>query len=172
MKKNIIFLILIISISCKPSPTYNAFDKEFDISLNQVINDGCDTISAGCGYFNFRQKKGRLKNYYQVYIDDWNEVVAKGFDYSLDTLICKSEEEIEVKRYAKISRKNIVELNLELKKFGFIYNRQKKSEFGYDRIEIVNSNLKDTIVLSLVYFTEPNNDSLIYRELSYFKGKK
>ena len=117
MKKSFIFFILIISIGCKPSPTYNAFDKEFDISINQVVNDGCDTIPVGCGYFNFRQKKGRLKNYYQVYLNDWNEVVAKGFDYSLDTLICKSKKEIEIKRYAKISNKNIAELNSELKNF-------------------------------------------------------
>ncbi len=137
MKKSIIFLILIIFIGCKPSPTYNAFDKEFDISLSEVVNDRCDTITVGCGYFNFRQKKGRLKNYYQVYMDDWNKVVAKGFDYSLDTLICKSEKEIKTKRYAKISNKNIAELNSELKKFGFVFSKQKKSEFGYNRIEII-----------------------------------
>ncbi|QTD37699.1 hypothetical protein JL193_16820 [Polaribacter batillariae] len=130
MKKIIVILIFIALNSCKPSPTYNAFDNQFNISIREVVKDGCDTISAGCGWFNLRQKEGRLRNYYQIYIDDWNNVVAKGFDYFLDTLNIKGEKDYDKIRSLKISNKQIAELNSELKKYRYKFLNQKLSEYG------------------------------------------
>lgn len=171
MKKSIILLIFIALNSCKPSPTYNAFDKEFDISLREVVKNGCDTITVGCGFFNLREKNGKLRNYYQIYVEDWNNVVAKGFDYILDTLYLKEEKEFGKIRNLKISETQIFELNTELKKYGFKFYNQKEDEFGNNSVEIINELSKKTFELEL--FTEWINqkDLVVYRQLSYFKGK-
>ena len=85
MKKLIYLLIFISLTSCKEKPNYNPFDNQFNISIKSLTKDDCDTISAGCGYFNLTQKNEKLKTYYQVYLEDFNKVVAKGFSYALDT---------------------------------------------------------------------------------------
>lgn len=170
MKKNIIFLILIISISCKPSPTYNAFDKEFDISIRDVKNDGCEKITVGCGFYNLQQKKGRLRNYYQVYVEDLNDVVAKGFVYFLDTLKVKEKIDFKKLRLIEIQNKDIIDLNKNLKQYGYKYSRQVEYEYG-SFVEIENETLKDTIRLSLSLNRSNEKDLIIYRELDYFVGK-
>ena len=51
----ILILMTVVSFtSCEREPTYNPFDQEFDISIKQVIRNGCDTLSAGSGYFNLK----------------------------------------------------------------------------------------------------------------------
>lgn len=171
MKKSIIILILITLNSCKPSPTYNAFDKEYNISVKEVVKNGCDTISAGCGWFNLRQKEGRLRNYYQIYVDDWNTVVAKGFDYFLDTLDIKGEKDYEKIGSLKISNKNIIELNSELKKYGYKFHDQKVGEYGSNFVQIINKVSKDTVKLDIQLNWNNEKDSIIYRELCYWKEK-
>ena len=163
--------MLITLNSCKPSPTYNAFDKEFDISIKEVVKNGCDTITVGCGYFNYREKKGRLRNYYQIYVKDWNDVVAKGFDYFLDTLNVKGEKEFRRIRSLKISNFQINELNSELKKYGYKFHEQKKGEFGRNIVKIINEVSKEEIKLETMLTWKDEKDSIIYRELGYFKGK-
>ena len=163
--------MLIMLNSCKPSPTYNAFDKEFDISIREVVKNGCDTITVGCGYFNYREKKGRLRNYYQVYVKDWNNVVAKGFDYFLDTLDIKGKKEFGKIRSLKISNSQIIELNSELKKYGYKFYEQKKGEFGNNFVLIINEVSKEKIKLETMLNWKNEKDSIIYRELNYFKGK-
>tara|TARA_R110002124_G_scaffold232544_1_gene397593 strand:- start:45 stop:560 length:516 start_codon:yes stop_codon:yes gene_type:complete len=171
MKKSIIILIFITLNSCKPSPTYNAFDKEFNISIREVTKDGCDTISAGCGWFNLQQKKGRLRNYYQIYLDDWNNVVAKGFDYFLDTLIVKGEKDYNKIRSIKISNKNITELNSELEKYGYKFQDQKEGKYENNFVQIINEISKDTVELDIQLNWNDEKDSIIYRRLSYWKEK-
>jgi hypothetical protein len=171
MKKSIIILILITLNSCKPSPTYNAFDNEFNISIREVVKNGSDTITVGCGYFNYRQKKGRLRNYYQIYVDDWNNVVAKGFDYFLDTLNIKGEKNYEKIRSLKISNSQINELDSELRKYGYRFHDQKEGEFGTNFVRIINETSKEKIKLGTLIKWKNEKDSIIYRELGYFKGK-
>ena len=171
MKNIFILLIITIIYSCKPSPTYNAFDNEFDISIREVVKNGSDTITVGCGYFNYREKKGRLRNYYQVYVKDWNSVVAKGFDYFLDTLDIKGIKEFGKIRSLKISNSQIIELNSELKKYGYKFYEQKKGEFGNNFVLIINEVSKEKIKLETMLNWKNEKDSIIYRELSYFKGK-
>ena len=148
MKKYITLLILVTLYSCKPSPSYNAFDDKFDISIRKVINNGCDTISAGCGYINLQQQKGRLRNYYQIF--GFNSgVVAKGFVFYLDTLNVVGEKKNTELRSLKIKNKDIESLNIELKKYGYKYYKQKKHEYG-SFIEIINYDIKDTVKLEVV----------------------
>jgi hypothetical protein len=171
MKKSIIILILVTLHCCKPSPTYNAFDKEFNISVKEVVKGGCDTISAGCGWFNLRQKKGRMRNYYQIYSEDWNIVVAKGFDYFLDTLIIKGEKDYDHIRSIRISNKNIIELNSELKKYGYKFHDQQEGKYESNIVQIINETSKDTIELNIQSNWNDEKDSIVYRELSYWKEK-
>jgi hypothetical protein len=171
MKKSIIILIFITLNSCKPSPTYNAFDNQFNISMREVVKDGCDTISAGCGWFNLRQKEGRLRNYYQIYVDDWDNVVAKGFDYFLDTLNIKGEKDYDKIRSLKISNKHITELNSELKKYGYKFLDQKLGEYGSNYVQIINEISKEKSKLEIQLNWKNDKDSIIYRELNYWKEK-
>ena len=171
LKIGVLIVFLINIISCKPSPTYNAFDNEFDISLREVIKNGCDTITVGCGFFNLREKNGKLRNYYQIYVEDWNNVVAKGFDYILDTLYLKEEKEFGKTRNLKISETQIVELNTELEKYGFKFYNQKEDEFGNNSVQIINESSKKTFELELLTEWINQNNLVVYRQLSYFRGK-
>ncbi|CAM1369924.1 hypothetical protein [Tenacibaculum xiamenense] len=170
MKKSLVILILIISNSCNPSPTYNAFDDIFDISIRDLKNDGYDKISVGCGYYNLQQKEGRLRNYYQVYVDDLNNVVAKGFVYFLDTLKVKENMGFKELCSTVIDNENIIDLNNNLKKYGYKFSRQVKYEYG-SFVEIIDQKLKDTIKLNLSLRRLNGIDSIISRELDYFISK-
>jgi hypothetical protein len=165
----IIFIFSII-ISCKPKPTYNAFDDLFDISLKQVVKDGCDTISAGCGWFNLTQKKGRLRNYYQIYGE---KVDAKGFVYYLDTINIKGIKNYDNIYSLKISEKNINEFNSELEKYYFKFleqNLNKVSEM-YE-IRITNYSLTNTISLGMNFKWINKKDSIIVRTINYWRPFK
>jgi hypothetical protein len=80
--------ILFLSLGCqKASPTFNPFDDVFDVAVNRIGK--CDTISAGCGYFNLTKDINGVNVYYQVFVEDFEQVVAKGLSIKIDTL-CKS----------------------------------------------------------------------------------
>lgn len=163
--------VLIIAIGCKPSPTYNAFDEEFDISLREVQKNGCDTITVGCGFFNLREKKGKLRSYYQVYIEDWNNVVAKGFDYLLDTITIKEKKEFGKINNLKITKTQILKLNTELERYGFTFYNQKEDDSGNNSIQIVNKLSKNIIELQPLTEWVNQKDLVVCRQLSYFRSK-
>lgn len=86
--RTVIHIILMILIAgCKPSPDYDPFNQQYDVSVGNLVMDGCDMISAGCGYFNLQAKEGRLRPYYQLFVEDADKVLAKSFTYYEDTLI-------------------------------------------------------------------------------------
>ncbi|CAL2088670.1 hypothetical protein [Tenacibaculum sp. 190524A05c] len=153
---------LLYFISCKETPNYNPFDDQFDVNVSKLIKDNCDTISAGCGYFNLQENSGRLRTYYQIYMDDWRKVVAKGFNYSLDTM------QIDTSNISKSQYKSIInnlnnldvkKLNSELRKFNFSYLKKEESI-------IFIHNSVDT--LSLELFTDFNK-GIVTRHLSLFR---
>ncbi|MFT6338301.1 MAG: hypothetical protein ACJATI_005073 [Halioglobus sp.] len=86
MKEIVFGLILVCFLSCKEKPNYNPFDDQFDVSIRALGQNNCDTISAGCGYFNLSRSNGRLRPYYQVFREPFDEVDAKGFTYYVDTI--------------------------------------------------------------------------------------
>jgi len=174
--KFIIKILCITSIviscffSCKEKPTYNPFDNQFNVSVRSLIRDNCDTISAECGYYNLTKREGKLRPYYQIYDEEFYEVVAKGFIYPMDTFkveefvdIYTSKSLIDSVAYLPINEE---ELNEEFWKFGYvIYQRYQ------DTIQIVNAENKDTIELKLSVFPVNYNRS-IARGIGYFKTEE
>ncbi len=156
-------------ISCKPSPTYNAFDNQFDISIRKVIRNGCDTVSAGCGFFNLRQKEGRLRNYYQIYVDDWNKVEAKGFSYFLDTIKIPGLKNFNSLSSFQISKKEIKDLNAELIKYNYTFLDHKKDN-SYD-LRIIEKDSKDTLNLQILWYWVNEKDSIIERTVEFWRPK-
>ena len=168
MRKIIVNIIIVISIiSCKEKPNYNPFDEQFDVSVNTLIRDNCDTISAGCGYFNLVKREGKLKPYYQVYMEDFSEVVAKGFSYEIDTFRIRNFKDIYTNEIKLDSIKNLPidkeEFNKEFGKFGYKINSRVNSS-----IQIVNAQLMDTIDLELDAYPIYGNRYLA-RGIGYFK---
>ncbi|MDH5598979.1 MAG: hypothetical protein OEY34_07635 [Cyclobacteriaceae bacterium] len=83
MKRVIQLVLLVVLVfSCTPKNTeFNPFDEEF--AFHSTVNlEEYDTISAGCGYFNITLTQDELQTYYQYFED---EIVAKGFDLSIDS---------------------------------------------------------------------------------------
>lgn len=160
-------VIAIITISCKEKPNYNPFDEQFDVSVNSLISDKCDTISAGCGYFNLIKNEGKLKPYYQVHIEEFDQVVAKGFSYVLDTFRvanykdkCTNETKLDSIKMLPLDR---YALNKELGKYGYQISTRINSS-----IQIVNFELSDTINLEL-YLNSILGSRNWVRGIEYYK---
>ncbi|MEN8120441.1 MAG: hypothetical protein ABFS35_08850 [Bacteroidota bacterium] len=168
MKKHTLLIAIMILIACKQSPNYNPFDNQFDISVKDFTNNRCDTISAGCGYFNLQITSGKLRPFYQIHYDNFNEVVAKGFTYYVDTNSLVGMNDI-YDEYVLDSILNsfidFKELSIELSRFNYIFSEQKG-----ELIKIIKKDMTDTISLRLgIYPIE--KDSIAVREISYWKGK-
>ncbi len=160
---------LFIQIECKKDPTYNPFDQEFDISINQVIKNGCDTLSAGCGYYNLTEKSTTSRMYYQIYSDEFYEVVAKGYVYHIDTFRFNSREDFYNKKQTiKDSiiqlQFNISKLNQKIEKYNYSYLDRRMNS-----IRILNKINQDTVVLEL-NIAETDHPRYFVRNLEYFKG--
>ena len=168
MKKVIFLIPVLILIGCKPSPSYNPFDSQFDISVNNLIKDGCDSIYAGGGYINLQVTYGNLRPYYQVHADKFNNVVAKGFTYYVDTNSLAGMNDI----YNEYTLDSILssfidfeKFNLELRKFNYVF-----LEHNGEEVKIFKEEMSDTLILSL-WIYHNGNDSIAIREISYWKEK-
>ena len=170
MKKSLIIIIVFCISSCKPSPTYNAFDNQFDISIREVIKNGCDTIPAGCGFFNLQEKQGRLRHFYQIYVDDWNEVDAKGFSYFLDTLKISGLKDFNSIDSIKISQQEIENFNSELIKYNYTFLDQNKENNHY--LRIIEKDSRDTLNLQILWDWVNKKDSIIERKIEYWRPKR
>jgi len=164
----LIFLVqlIIIQLGCKKDPTYNPFDKEFNISIKEVIQNGCDTIPAGCGYFNFTEKSSPAKMYYQVFYEDFFKVVAKGFVYHIDTFkLNNSVEYYELRDSLEKLPFKTSKLNKNLLKYNYSF-----LDLNQKTVRIVNQNIEDTISLKMRIATIDYNRNLFVRNLEYFVG--
>jgi len=153
-------------ISCKEEPNYNPFDNQFDVSVRQLIADNCDTIPAGCGYFNLIKRTGKLRPYYQFYMEDPFQIVAKGFTYEIDTFSARGYEN---KAFNKVLIDSVInlpinekELSKEIEKFGYQF-LSRKSKY----VLISNEIKMDTIQLQLDVYPIHGNRSLV-RGIGYF----
>ncbi|WP_338811947.1 hypothetical protein V9L05_11025 [Bernardetia sp. Wsw4-3y2] len=137
----------------KQTPTYNPFDGVFDIDTSQLSE--CDTIGGMCGFLNFRPKTDkRLKMYYQIYTEDINDVIGKGFYYTEDTiLIPKSYDYDSFLDSIKNLPIGIKEYNEVLNEFGYSY--LDKNEYN---IRIIHKTNFD-IVTTLLRWDGLENDS-------------
>lgn len=170
MKKNLTILIIFFLSSCMPSPTYNAFDNQFDISIREVIKNGCDTITVGCGFFNLQQKEGRLRNFYQIYVDDWNKVEAKGFSYILDTINVTGFENYNEFGKIKISKQEVKNFNIELIKYNYTFLDQYDGK-EYD-LRIIENNTRDTLYLQILWSWAKEKDSTVQRTIEYWNPNR
>jgi hypothetical protein len=161
-----LFLFVLISIflfACKPTPTHNPFDDVFDVSVHQLIEEGCDTVNAGCGYVNFITRRKKFRTYYQVYGgDSFYKAVAKGFDYSMDTFQIPSSKVSDTKYIDSLIQKpfDFSGLEFELSQFDYHFftnkgglvvigdgNSEKRIDVAirHDFIEALNEELPDTV---------------------------
>ncbi|CAM1341324.1 hypothetical protein [Tenacibaculum amylolyticum] len=161
---SIIFISILTSIiSCKETPNYNPFDNQFNVSVSKLIKDKCDTIDAGCGYRNLQQNSGKLRTYYQVFFGDFENVLAKGFSYYLDTIKIDTTSIYKINRDSILYKKiNPALLDKELHKFNYKYLKQENNN-------VFITNNKDTLSLGFSYDIEKGS---FLRYLMYFKVPK
>jgi len=164
----LLYILILIIISCKEKPNYNPFDDQFDVSVSALTTNGVDTVSAGCGYFNLIQKKQNFRTYYQVFIEDYDEVVAKGFAYNIDTIALVNRKPHDYSSSFMDSIYNLpfdeVKFEKEIQKFGFQNVGKKENSI------IIRSKELDTIKLNIYgfYWTE----NTIIRSINYYKSKE
>ena len=169
--KHIIYIsILLVNGACKEVPNYNPFDDQFNISVNRLVKDKCDTVSAGCGYFNLVNNQEKLNSYYQVYITEFDHVVAKGFNTTIDTFqlvnyLNKYDDAIRVDSVLNLPI-DIESLNKDFRKYGYQIDHQN-GKF----LTIVNYMNMDTIHLKLEANDLPTEQGLV-RSIGYFKSNK
>ena len=158
----------------KQTPTYNPFDDVFDIDTHQLV--ACDTISAGCGYFNFYPKTDkRLKVSYQIYAEDVEDVIAKCFSYDEDTCMIPSDYDYEelLDSLANLPI-DVEELNNALAEFDYVYLdkiMEKNIDTYYPVIRLISKNKLDTVMADLYCNISEEDSTKIIRTINYFKGK-
>ncbi len=154
----------------KQTPTYNPFDDVFDIDTHQLPE--CDTIGGMCGYFNFQPKTDkRLKVYYQIFCEDMNNVVSKGFTYKEDTILSLSNYNSD--SYSDSIDNlpiNIKELNKALNEFDYCFLDKNKGKY-YMNIRIIHKTNFDTITTLLDWHELENDSTKIVRTINYYKSK-
>jgi len=167
MKLTIILLFFVVILSCKEKPTYNPFDDQYNVAVSELVKDNCDTLSAGCGYFNLIQRSGRFKTYYQTFMEKPNHVVAKGFSYVIDSF--ETQKDISLRINDSFTDSildlpiNQQALDNELKKFDYkIYKR------AFDNVFIINDKINDTIRVSIIVGADDINKNRIYRVINYY----
>ena len=163
MKKYSLILIIIF-ISCNEKPTYNPFDNKFNGSVRSLILDNCERVSAGCGYINITKREGKLKPFYQIFLDDFNNVLAKGFIYEIDTFKTTNFDDFKIDSLEKLPI-NEEELNAELKRFKYKINSRFENE-----ILLVNDEGIDTVLIKINAFTI-NKKRHIKRKIEFYKAR-
>lgn len=171
MKKIFLIVLIAITLSCKEQPNYNPFDGQFNVSVNSIISNGCDTLSAECGYYNLIQKTSGMRTYYQIHTEDFSEVVGKGFVYTFDTTSIVYVDDLKILANLVDSVAHLPvdtgKFAIELKKYGY-----EITDLENEKIRIVNSFVNDTIDLTIRAFLVSNSRNRITRIVSYFKSPK
>jgi len=154
-----IFSTLLVLSSCKPEPTYNPFDSVFNIDVNELVENNCDTISAGCGYFNLSKNFGEYSVFYQINIEAPSVVLAKGLTLHVDTITTSKRKndyvqsiddlfenqpidtlriDLFLKRFQL--RRNSAREQDEYSKHDLIYQNTSGNQFRFERIIELDSN--------------------------------
>ena len=161
----LIFVVLLLFASCKEPPNYNPFDDQFNVSVNQLIKDGCRMEYGECGYINIVNYGRSLNPYYQVHIDDINQVEAKGFEYQIDSFkfSCNLQMGLNDPHLDSLANLpiDIKRLNEELSSYAYRLDLQ----LG-DSLKLVS--ILDTIILETDVVLS-NNGSYLIRKVDFFK---
>ncbi len=170
MKISFQLLVILLTLSCKQTPNYHPFDNQFDVSISQLIRDNCEQISVECGYYNWVQPTGRLRTYYQIYSETPGQVVAKGFEYRLDTFKIKNFRD----RYTDKNRlDSLVLLPFDVQEMNSAFGKYKYKflDRNLDSLRIVNWERKDTISLRLIVYHDYRYQFVV-RGISYFNSEE
>ncbi len=170
MKDHIIFLAMfMMCIACQEATIQANFPKQESAIFKQnIIDINYDTISAGCGYFNLLQSRGKIKPYFQVFIEDFNEIQAVGLLYNIDTICIKNPS----------ADNNLLNIDsIQAQKLDFEAINQEFGLYGYaidyrnyDTVQIINFHKTDSI--TLVLKSQFIDSNLIIRYLEYFEYLK
>lgn len=144
----IFFLFLLYSIwDLSYYPNYDPFDEEKKISRETLLSDGCELLSAPCGYRTYGKEIDGNVIYYQFNPGEKNEVCAKGICIHIDSTVSESElaiNSISPKRHEILIKKLLSEevdssrLLLPLLKFGV-------QNIPYSELKIDSSSYFDLI---------------------------
>lgn len=143
--------------SCKEKPTYNPFDNQINIDKSELLKDGMDTIIDGCGYYSLGFTKRKFSPFYQFYFGN-DKVLAKGFYYTIDTIISKTTNIDSIKNL----NFDLKDLNKRLDKYKRIVTQEK------DKLIIKSSD--STKIIFTNYLVEWENDSTFIRYINFYKS--
>ena len=167
--KIIINVFVVFAIfSCTKRQNYNPFDDQFDMPMSSLIEGEFDTIPV-CGCYNFIEKKGKLKMYYQVFPENLNEAVAKGIDYPIDTFKVNEAykfccDEFKIDSIMSLPM-DITAMNEEFGRFGY-----KVTSKSAQTIQIFNADLDDKAELRVIVY--PIDEQYVIRDFDYSKSKR
>lgn len=165
-----LFLMLVIlmflQIACKDEPTYDPFDDVFDVSIRKLIKEGCDTLPAGCNYYNLIEKSVTSRMYYQVYGEDFSDVVAKGYVYHIDTFRIKNKKDFYRNDDLQDS---LLQVPFDISLFNKAISKYKYSYLDREKevLRILNNEIQDTVILRF-NLAETYHPEYVVRNLEYF----
>lgn len=159
IKFKYICCLFLLLTSCENPPTYHPFEGESNISIKKLMDGQCDTISAGCGYYNIYKGKSGFTPYYQVY--QFEKVVAKGFKYDIDT--------IGIRTSNQIIKDSILHLPIDKSNMDSYLNK-----YGY-RIHFVSENSihiinKSDDIIKLPVRIDSLDNTRVIRRVEYYKS--
>lgn len=178
-------------------PTYNPFDEEDNISIETLLDDGCELLSAPCGYGTYGKEVDGNLVYYQFNPGEVHKVSAKGICIHIDSTeieptlkpLMNKRGRIFIEKLLseKIDRAKLIE---PLLKFGVQNISQEKA--GSDLIQMAveegmytginhmerlwcfvdKNNQIHTAKIDFKVGTDINNQRIIIRTLELFISQK
>ena len=166
IKYSTVLIFGLLVCGCKEVPTYNPFDQQINVSVQKLAEDGCDTLGGMCGYFNLMLSKHKLKPYYQVFAEDFDEVIAKGFVYDIDTFQMQAKDNYEDLKDSILSSSYDEKLfNSELLRFDYSLVSSHQNS-----VIIKNNKTNKKVRLSHDIYLD-NKGAFYTRSITYFTSK-
>ena len=138
----ILFLCLFFysCLDLKEKLTYNPFDYEYNVSIDDLLKDSCKLLYQPCGYGTYGKEIEGNIIYYQFYPKENDEACAKGISIHLDTFEIetkiKESSLIRLVAIEKIGRELLFEKIDTPKILSFL------SEFGLKRVPVAESEME------------------------------
>ena len=163
----IITIFLFSMFREKPKPTYDPFDDLFQVDTRQFVRDNCDTIPAGCGYYNLAKIENDFAVYYQIYRFGSSNIEAKTFVFWIDTFLMSMENDYpNFLDTLPISASRINRLEEIIQNFNFSVDSITKG-----KVKIVSHNKADTFLLGVHTYLERYEPRPVYvRQLGVFRA--
>ncbi|WP_299104603.1 hypothetical protein [uncultured Tenacibaculum sp.] len=158
--KKIYLLFFFIIISCKERPTYNPFDSQYSLNKYILLEDGMDTVIDGCGYYSLQFTNKKFTPNYHFNFDEGDKVLAKGFEYNIDTIFSKTENIDSIRN-----------LDFSLEKLNIILKQYQKWVTKTDEgLKIFPED--SSRIEQIDKFVSWKNDSTFVRTIGYYSRLK